>query len=121
MRMRDKMNNSQALEQAILKLRVRKNNEFRVLKAQVDTSYLELKPSRILKRIYADIKSEPEIKNNVIESVLSLAGGYVSKRLLIGKSNSLIETIMGYLVQIGATKIISDKILTNEKQFRNES
>ena len=88
------MDNNKALEKAILKLRAQKNNDFRALKSQLEYSYLELKPSRILKRVYIDIKSEPELKNNLLESVISLAGGYLSKRLLIGKSSSFIKSII---------------------------
>lgn len=111
-----KMNNSLALEQAILRLRVQKDIDYRALKSQMNYSYKELKPSRILKRVYVDIKSEPELKHNLLESVLSLAGGYLSKRLLIGKSSSFVKSIMGYLIQLGATKIISNKITTNESK-----
>ena len=110
------MKNNRDLEQEILRLRTQKDNDFKALKSQMEYSYKELKPSRILKRVFVDLKEEPQIKNNVLESILSLAGGYFSKRLLIGKSSTFLKSVMGYLIQIGATKIISNKILTNEKQ-----
>ncbi|QHI34996.1 hypothetical protein IMCC3317_03420 [Kordia antarctica] len=113
--MMKKISSNQELEQEIIKLKAQKAIHFRALKSQMSISYEELRPSRIIKRVFADIKEEPEIKDNVLKSLLSLAGGYLTKRILIGKSNSFLKSIMGYLVQIGATKLVSNKIITNNK------
>ncbi|WP_430409344.1 hypothetical protein [Kordia sp.] len=114
--MKKEISNINELEQSILKLKAQKENDFVALKSQMSHSYQELRPSRVVKRIFTDLKEEPKIKDNVLESVISLAAGYVSKRILIGKSNSFFKSVLGYLVQIGATKLISNTIITNNKQ-----
>lgn len=111
-----KITSNQELEEAIIKLKVQKAIELEELKLQMSISYEELRPSRIIKRVFVDIKEEPEIKDNVLKSLLSLATGYITKRVLVGKSNSFFKSIVGYLVQIGATKLISNKIITNDNK-----
>ncbi|EDP94765.1 hypothetical protein U8527_07585 [Kordia algicida OT-1] len=111
----NKVSNNRELEQAILKLKAQKEADMFELKSQISASMEELRPTRIIQRIADDLKNEPQVQNNVIQSTISLAVGYLTKRLLIGKSNSFFKSVLGYLVQIGATKIVSNKIITNNK------
>lgn len=113
--MMKKVSSNEELDAAIIRLKAQKDRDFEVLKSQMSISYEELRPSKIVKRIIVDLKEEPEVKDNILGSVVSLATGYLTKRLLIGKSNSFLKSVMGYLVQIGATKIVSNKIITNNK------
>lgn len=57
-----------------------------------------------------DIKNSTELKNNVLETVVSVAGGYASKIFLVGKSNSIFKKLFGALLQYGATNLISNKV-----------
>lgn len=113
--MKKDISSNKQLDLAIIELKLKKDRDFLALKLQLEQSYEELRPSRIVKRIFVDLKEEPKLKESALKSVLVLAGGYLSKRLLIGKSNSFLKSIMGYLVQIGATKLISNKVLSNNK------
>ena len=105
--------NSTELEQEILKLRAQKRQDLEALKSEMSEAYEAFKPSNMAKRIFLDFKKEPKLKDNTLQALLSLAAGYLSKRILVGKSNTFFKSIMGYLVQIGATKIVSNKIITD--------
>ncbi|ALJ05133.1 hypothetical protein APS56_08340 [Pseudalgibacter alginicilyticus] len=103
-------NKNQELQAKIIDLENKKTQEFLALKTELNTAYAQLKPSNLLKRAVTDIKEKPETKNNLFEILISLTGGYVSKKLLVGKSNSLIKNILGYAVQYVSTKVISKTI-----------
>lgn len=108
--MKNHKNQSQLLEERILALEHKKRLKTRELKSQLDTTYDEFRPSKLFNRAFKDLKEEPEVKENILESVLSLAGGYLSKRVLMGKSHSIFKSVLGYGVQYLATKLISKKI-----------
>lgn len=113
------MKNSIELEQEILKLRAQKARNLEALKSDMSKAYEAFKPSSIANRIFVDLKEEPKLKNNTLQALTSLAVGYVSKRLIVGKSNTFLKSIMGYLVQIGATKIVSNQIITQTNNHNN--
>ncbi|OYX22787.1 MAG: hypothetical protein B7Z06_11170 [Flavobacteriales bacterium 32-35-8] len=101
---------SQLLDAKILALEYKQKIKTRELKEQLNITYQELRPSRLLNRAINDIKEEPQLKGNILESILSLAGGYFSKRIIVGKSNSIFKNLLGYGIQYLATKIISKNI-----------
>ncbi|WP_100616036.1 hypothetical protein [Confluentibacter citreus] len=108
--MKNHKNQSQILEEKIIALENKQKVKISELKDQLDLTIQELRPSRLLNRALNDIKEDPKVKGNVLESVISLAGGYLSKRILLGKTHSIISNLFGYGVQYLATKIISKKI-----------
>jgi hypothetical protein len=112
--MKTKINQSRVLEERILALENKQKAIALELKTQLDVTLQELKPSKLitntLKETFYKIKNEPQIKGNLIEVLLSLGGGYLSKKVLVGKSNSTIKSLLGYAVQFFTTKLISKKI-----------
>lgn len=111
----NKINNqSQVLEERILALENKQKVLAIEMKNQFDITYQGLKPSSLitnaLKGTFNNIKNEPKLKGNIIELLLSLGGGYLSKKVLVGKSNSTIKNLFGYAIQFLTTKLISKKI-----------
>ncbi|MCW2119996.1 hypothetical protein [Flavobacterium sp. 7A] len=105
-------NQNTELEHAITRLELQKAIQLRELKKQLTLTYESVKPLNILKESLTDLKHMPEVKENLVETALSFAGGYFSKKLVMGKSNSLFKKIMGYALQYGVSKFISNKVHT---------
>ncbi|MDD7886615.1 hypothetical protein [Flavivirga sp. 57AJ16] len=103
-------NKSQELEAKIIALENKQKNEFSVLKNELNMVYGELRPSQLLNRALMDLKKSPNTKNNLFEITVSVLGGYFSKKLLIGKSNNIFKSLLGYAVQYVSTKVISKNI-----------
>lgn len=80
------------------------------LKQQLNVTYESLRPINVINATIDDIRNSTELKNNVLETVVSVAGGYASKMFLVGKSNSIFKKIFGALLQYGATNLISNKV-----------
>lgn len=103
-------NKSRELQDRIIALENKRKNEFAVLKIQSQIAYQELSPTSLLNRAVTDIKESQNAKGNIFETALSVVGGYLSKKIFVGKSNSLFKSILGYAVQYASTKFISKNI-----------
>ena len=108
--MRNYNHQSQILQGKILFLENKKRENLQDLKLQFEITYQELRPSRLLIRALIDIKEEPEVRGNLFDSLISLAGGFLTKKIFLGKSHSIFKNLFGYVVQYFTTKIISKTI-----------
>jgi hypothetical protein len=102
--------NNQKLDILLVDLEMRKRVDFEDLKLQFDSTLNSLKPMKLLTDSFTDFKEIPDIRNNFLSSAVSIVGGYFSKKLLLGKSNSFIKKALGYALQFGITKLISKKV-----------
>ncbi len=99
--------NSIQLNQAINLLETEKNEKFWLLKQEFVDSYETLKPINILKHTFSEFVNKPEFKTDILNSILSIATGYLSKKLTIGNLHNPLKTMFGELLQIGITNIMA--------------
>lgn len=95
------------LQEAIVLLRKRQAIELKELKEHLHIMHENLKPINILKNAIHQVTSAPDIKDNILDNVIGLATGYVSKKLFVGTSHNLIKQFLGVLVQTGVTNAAS--------------
>lgn len=103
-------NKNEELDARILALETKQRNEFLALKMELNEAVEQLRPSQLLHRAITDVREAPKAKKSLLEIVLSIAGGYFSKKLIVGKSNNIFKNLLGYAVQYVSTKVISKKI-----------
>ncbi|GIZ08168.1 hypothetical protein [Flavobacterium sp. UMI-01] len=108
--MKSYKNQNTLLDEAIARLEVEKAMKFDELKIQMHHTLTSMKPINILNGTLEDLKQFPEVKSNILQIITSLIGGYVSKKIVIGKSTSTVKKIMGYLFQYAVTHFISKKV-----------
>lgn len=108
--MKNYKNQSERLDDLIRDKEQKRSREFDEMRTQFRVVYNELKPANLLNQALIDIRETPYVKKNILESVVSIAGGYLSKKMIIGESNSFFKKIMGYVLQYGITHFISKKI-----------
>ncbi|WP_445731411.1 hypothetical protein [Mariniflexile sp.] len=101
------------LDKAIARLELERNIKLEEIKYQLEVTFDSMKPINILKEKFEDLKHSNNLKSSVLQTVASLAGGYLSKKILIGKSHSFFKTILGYALQFGVTKFISNRVEAN--------
>lgn len=107
MRMKAYKDQNQLLDARIIALEHKKSVCFKELTTELKLTFEELRPSKLLIRALVDIKEEPEVKGTLYESVISLIGGYISKKIVVGKSKSIIKNVLGFVVQYVTTRLIS--------------
>ena len=111
-----KYNNIEALNRAILLLEDRKKLEYDYLKLQFYETSENFRPINIFKQSVKDFTEIGEVRTNLFETLLSISGGYFSKKIIIGKSNSMIKNIFGYALQYTVTNFISKKVSINSDE-----
>ena len=104
-----------SLNNAILLLEERRDKEYEDLKVQFFETSENFRPINILRQAVKDFRETPEIKTNLFETLVSVLGGYFSKRIILGKSNSLMKKIFGYVLQYTVTNFISKKVRTDSE------
>lgn len=104
-----------ALDEAIARVSLERDSKLADLKQQFDITLHSLKPIHILNNTLEDFKQFPETKWNIIQALTSLVGGYVSKKIIVGKPKSTFTKILGYLLQYGVTNFISNKVKSTPK------
>ncbi len=106
-------NQKQSLDKAIRSLEIQRKNEFVDLKDQFFETGEHFRPINLLNQTIKDLGESPVLKVNLFETLMSVTGGYFSRKLILGKSNSLIKNLLGYVLQYGITNFISKKVSSN--------
>lgn len=103
---------NELLDQAILKLEAQQNHQLMVLKNQANETLQSINPLQVLKHSFSEVKNSPEMKRTLFQAAISFAGGLITKRLLIGNTNSTFKNLLGYAIQFGMTKFIAKEVDT---------
>jgi hypothetical protein len=108
---------------AIQLLEVEQEAKAKLLKEQFYITYESLKPVSILKNAIKEVATSPDLVDNVVGTVTGLAAGYLSKKMFVGKSGSIVRNLFGSLVQFGITNLVSrhpDEIRSLSRFFVNQ-
>lgn len=108
-------NQSESLDIAIAHLELEKKIKGQELLLQLTKTYESIKPINILKQSLEDFKESSEVQTSLLQTVLSVTGGYLTKKIVIGKSNSVFKKIFGFGIQYIMTKYLSSKSGYNNK------
>lgn len=68
-----------------------------------------LKPVNILKNTIEEVRESTPLKNNLLKVALGLGVGYLSNKLLVGKSAGIVKKALGTALQFGVTYFVSKK------------
>jgi hypothetical protein len=77
------------------------------LKAQFRLTYENLKPVNLIKSTIKDIASEPTLMDKLVVDVISLAGEYVSKKIVVSNSGNIFRKLMGSLFEFGVAGFVT--------------
>ena len=99
----------ESLKEQIKLLEIRQAVEGKLVKEQLIITYENLKPSSILKNVVKEFYSSETLKDELISTAISIASGFITKKLVVGKSNNQIIKLVGLAVQFGITTFVSKK------------
>jgi len=97
----------QDLKSAIQQLEYKQTNEWVLLKEQFNTTYESLKPVNVIKSTLNELTKIQDFREDILNSTLSLATGYLSRKVLVGETHNPFKRLLGSLLQIGVTNIVS--------------
>ena len=118
--MKKKIYNTEDLKDAIAELERKRDIEEAALKYEFRETYESFKPANILKNTLAEVSTSPTFRHNLFKVVLGLGAGYLSQKLVIGRSAGLLKRIAGTALQFGVTALVAktgdgDKTDTTKK------
>lgn len=99
----------ESLREEINALEVKQANEGKLVKEQLLSTYENLKPINILKSIVKDLYSSDNYTQDFMEIVAGMTTGFVTKKLIIGKSKNPLLKLAGLALQFGMTTFVSKK------------
>ena len=96
-----------SLKNAIQLLEAEQTVKGIILKEQFQLTFESLKPINILKNTLKEVSSSPLLIDNILGSVVGLATGYLSKKIVVGASGNIFRNILGSILQFGVTNVVS--------------
>jgi hypothetical protein len=114
-----KMNETDTLKETIALLEYRQEKELRILKEQFEVTYDSLKPLNIIKRVFSEMTTSPDLKGNLLSNVIGMATGYITKKVIVRSSHNPFKRILGNVMQFAITNLVSkrtDPLQSNELQ-----
>jgi len=103
------LNETDTLNETIALLEYKQDRELMILKEQFQLTYESLKPVNLIKNAFSEITHSPDIKGNIINNVIGLSTGYLSKRILLGSSHNPIKRILGSVLQFVVANVVTKK------------
>jgi hypothetical protein len=94
------------LKEAICLLKKKKKIERALLKEQLHDVQESLKPINLIKGLFHSFAEDGEGKSSLLDNLLGIATGFLSKKLLIGNSHNIFKNIFGFLMQQGVQKVV---------------
>ena len=103
----EKITSISLLKQKIVMLEIQQANELIILKEQGKATYESIKPINLIKNGIKELASEPNLKGDLVNTALSLATGYLSKKVIIGSTHNPIKQLLGNFLQAGVSSLVS--------------
>lgn len=103
----EKMTSLVDVSELINFLEIKQANEKRLVKEEFKTTLENLRPATLLKNALKKVIAAPDLKVKLVDSVLSMAGGYLSKKIIVGNTHNPLKQIFGTLLQLGVTSVVS--------------
>jgi len=96
------------LKNAIQRLKVEQAIDEQLLKEQFYITFESLKPINLLRSTIYDITTTPHLTDGILGTATGLLTGYLSRKIVtIGASGNLIRRLLGVVLQLGVTNVVS--------------
>src|SRR5665647_168956 len=105
----EKIANTSELDIAIKRLERKKMMMEEDLKDEVHAMLESMKPANILKHTLEEVRESTELKHNLFKVALGLGVGYLSRKLIVGKSAGIVKKVLGTALQYGITQFVVKK------------
>ncbi|MES2141026.1 MAG: hypothetical protein V4511_15065 [Bacteroidota bacterium] len=95
------------LRESILLLELKQANDWCLLKEEFHTTYEILKPMNMIKNTFKDMASTPNLKTDVVNSLIGLATGFIAKKVFLGNSHNPLTKLLGIVLEIAVANKVS--------------
>ena len=97
----------ESLKEAIKLLEIKQAESEKQLRIELINVYENLKPINILKNLARDAVNSESLKLDAANTIASLVSGFISKKIIVGKSKNPFLKLIGIGIQFGMTTLVS--------------
>ncbi|MWB95531.1 hypothetical protein GON26_14265 [Flavobacterium sp. GA093] len=108
------------LNQMILQTKAQQRADWNSIVEEIEEIKDNLKPLNLIKNTVEEINEAVGFKSNLAQSVISIGIGYLAKRFVVGKSDSTLKSILGSLLQLVVTNVVSKKQESSQHESPKE-
>jgi hypothetical protein len=102
-----KSNSATDIKQLILQLENQQTVDLKQLREQLHLTYESIKPINLVKNTFKEVVASEELTDNIVNTSVGLAAGYVSKTLFEKASHSPFRKLMGTALLFGVTNLVA--------------
>jgi hypothetical protein len=102
-----KMNSAIDIKDLILQLETQQSTELKTLRAQMHLTYESIKPINLVRNTFKEVVASEELTDNIVNTSVGLAAGYVSKTLFEKASHSPFRKLLGTALLFGVTNLVA--------------
>jgi len=110
-----KITNAADLKTAIIELEYKQASELILLRKQVLYTYENMQPLNLIKNIFKEKYSVPDLKTNVVNSAIGIATGLVAKKVLLGATNNPFTKLLGFIMEM----VVASKVAKNGDKIKS--
>ena len=103
----EKINQTEILKETILLMKMKQAEELVQLKDQYHYTIESLKPLNLIKNAFGLMATSPEIKGNILNNIVGMTTGYLTKKVLLGSTHNPIKRILGTMLQFVITNVVT--------------
>lgn len=81
--------------------------EYLVLKSDFECILNSIKPTNIIKKTLREVSTTTEITDLMMSTSIGLATGYISKKIIVGKSINPIKQLLGFMLQFSVASAVT--------------
>ncbi|MEO5582225.1 MAG: hypothetical protein ABIR66_06010 [Saprospiraceae bacterium] len=101
-----KEDSSSELGEAIQQLEKKQAEERQLLKEQFHIAYESVEPVNLIKNTFKEISETRDLKDHIINTVLGLSAGYLSKMLFVRASKNPMKKMVGNALMLGISNAV---------------
>ena len=110
-----KYNSIAHLRESILVLEIQQANQAALVKEEFKQTIENLNPVNILKNKFKNVISNPDLKTNVLNTILGFTSGMIAKKLFLGKSDNPLKKLFGIILEV----TVANKVAKNAEQIKS--
>jgi len=105
----ENIQNTAALKTAIAKLTIEQATDLFLLKEEFRLTKEKFKFTNIIKSGFKEVTSAPNITTDLFKAAVGLISGFVTKKILIGKTINPIKNLLGMVLEV----FVANKVISN--------
>ena len=103
----NQLNETDKLNEAIILVKNKRTLQLKIVKEQLHVTFESLKPINLIKNAFQEVTKSPELKSNILNNVIGLTTGYLSKKVIVGASHNPIKKLWGTFLQLVITSFVA--------------